>query len=88
MSIFSLNTIVTKAVVSDRFRAGILNGQRGALIRDFDLDPDEIAAIMSIHVDNLPAFAAAIDEIVQARELAHPNLIRNLYATTNHFIGR
>jgi CheY-like chemotaxis protein len=72
MSIVSLNAIVTKAVVSDRFRDGILNGRKAELIRDFDLDADEVAAIMSIHADSLAEFAAAIDELVRAREIASP----------------
>jgi CheY-like chemotaxis protein len=70
MSIDSMNAIVTKAVVSDRFRAGILNGQRAVLIRDFDLEPAEIAAIMSIHADSLAEFAAKIDKLVYARKIA------------------
>ena len=72
MSIDSMNAIVTKAVVSDRFRAGILNGQRAVLIRDFDLEPDEMAAIMSIHADSLTEFAAMIDKLVQAHDIASP----------------
>ncbi len=88
MSITSLNAIITKAVVSDRFRAGLLNGQKAELIRDFDLDPAEVSAVMSIHVGSLAEFAAAIDQLVQTREFAHTRLTRSRNATTNHFISR
>jgi hypothetical protein len=88
MSITTLNTIITKAVVSDRFRAGLLNGQKAVLIRDFDLDPAEVSAIMSIHVSSLAEFAAAVDKIAQACELAQSNLTRKQYANANHFISR
>jgi hypothetical protein len=87
MSILSLNAIVTKAVVSDRFRAGLLNGQKAELIRDFDLDPDEVSAIMSIHVGSLAEFAVAVDKLVQAREFAHTRLTRNWNGAANHFIS-
>lgn len=90
MSITSLNTIITKAVVSDRFRAGLLNGQKAVLIRDFDLEPAEVSAIMSIHVGSLAEFAAAIDQLVQPREFAPARLTltRNQNVTTNNFISR
>jgi hypothetical protein len=88
MSITSLNAIITKAVVSDRFRAGLLNGQKAVLIRDFDLDPAEVSAIMSIHVGSLAEFAATVDQLVQPRELAYARLTRNRNVTTNHFISR
>jgi hypothetical protein len=88
MSTLSLNAIITKAVVSDRFRAGLLNGQRAVLIRDFDLDPAEVSAIMSIHVASLAEFAAVIDQLLQTRDLASAHLTRNRNVTTNRFISR
>jgi hypothetical protein len=88
MSITSLNAIITKAVVSDRFRAGLLNGQKAVLIRDFELEPTEVSAIMSIHVDSLAEFAAAIDRLVQTYEFAHATTTRNRYVTQNYFISR
>ena len=88
MSITSLNTIITKAVVSDRFRAGLLNGQKAVLIRDFDLDPAEVSAIMSIHVGSLAEFAAEVDQLVQTREFAPSRLTSNPNVTTNYFVSR
>jgi hypothetical protein len=63
MSARSLEAIVGKAVVSDRFRAGILNGQRAELIRPFGLEPEEASAVLSIHASDLSEFAQAIEQL-------------------------
>ena len=70
MSINSLQFMVGRAVVSDQYRAGILNGQKAELIRDLDLEPDESAQVMAIHASTLAEFAAAVDQIVQAQQRA------------------
>ena len=63
MSERALEAIVGKAVVSDRFRAGILNGQRAELIRPFGLEPEETSAVLSIHAQDLSEFALAIEQL-------------------------
>ena len=63
MSARALEAIVGKAVVSDRFRAGILNGQRAELIRPFGLEPEETTAVLSIHALDLSEFAMAIEQL-------------------------
>jgi hypothetical protein len=63
MSARTLEAIVGKAVVSDRFRTGILNGQRAELIRPFGLDPEETSAVLSIHARDLSEFALAIEKL-------------------------
>ena len=63
MSIRALEAIVGRAVVSDRFRTGILNGKRAELIRQFGLEPDETSAVMSIQARSLPEFARAIEKL-------------------------
>ena len=63
MSARALEAIIGKAVVSERFRAGILNGQRAQLIQHFGLDPDEQSAVMSIQARSLPEFAKAIEKL-------------------------
>jgi hypothetical protein len=63
MSARALEAIVGKAVVSDRFRAGILNGQRAELIRPFGLEPEETSAVLSIHAQDLSEFALAIEQL-------------------------
>ena len=71
MSLRGMNEIIGKAVISDRFRAGLLNGKRAELIRqpEFDLEPDEAMALMAIHAENLAEFAVAVEKLVEQREL-------------------
>jgi hypothetical protein len=69
MSVRALEAIIGKAVVSERFRAGILNGQRGELIRQFSLEPDETSAVMSIQAQNLTEFACAIEKLTMQQNL-------------------
>jgi hypothetical protein len=71
VSVRALEAIVGKAVVSQRFRAGILNGQRGELIRPFGLGPEETSAVMSIRARDLSEFALAIEQLTLG-ELSRP----------------
>jgi hypothetical protein len=66
MSVTGLNALVGQAVISDRFRSGLLNGRRAELIRqpEFELDPDEANAVMAIQADNLAEFSAAVEDLV------------------------
>ena len=59
----ALEAIVGRAVVSDRFCAGILNGQRAELIRPFGLGPEDTSAVMSIRARDLCEFAMAIEQL-------------------------
>jgi hypothetical protein len=70
MSLRGLNEIIGKAVISDRFRAGLLTGKRAELIRqpEFELEPEEAMALMAIHADNLAEFAVAVEQLVEQRE--------------------
>jgi len=68
MSVRSLDILVAKAVISDEFLAGILNGRRVELIRDFDLEPEEAASVLAIKAGTLADFAASIEEIIRSRE--------------------
>ena len=71
MSLRGMNEIIGKAVISDRFRVGLLNGKRAELIRqpEFELEPDEAMALMAIHADSLAEFAVAVEQLVEQREL-------------------
>src|SRR5438270_76558 len=75
MSVRALEAIIGKAVVSERFRTGILNGKRGELIRQFGLEPDEASAVMSIQARNLTEFARAIEKLTMPQTMygAFPN---------------
>ncbi len=72
MSISGLNQLLGEAVVSDQFRAGLLNGRRAELVSDprFKLEPDEAAALLSIEADNLQDFAVAVEIYLSQRKSA------------------
>ncbi len=78
MSIIGLNQLLGEAVVSDHFRAGLLNGRRAELVADprFKLDADEAAALLSIEADNLSDFAVAVEVYLSQRKptaASHPH---------------
>ena len=88
MSLRGMNEIIGKAVISDRFRAGLLNGKRAELIRqpEFELEPDEAMALMAIHAENLAEFAVAVEQLVEQREMRpaeHDYLSANAVRWTN-----
>ncbi len=72
MSINGLNQLLGEAVVSDQFRAGLLNGRRAELVSDprFKLEPDEAAALLSIEANNLQDFAVAVEMYLSQRKSA------------------
>jgi hypothetical protein len=78
VSIIGLNQLLGEAVVSDQFRAGLLNGRRAELVSDprFKLEPDETAALLSIEADNLQDFAVGVELYLNQRKAAQ--------ATSNH----
>ncbi len=67
MSIEGLRDLVGQGVVSDEFCKGIMNGKRAELIARFDLDPDEIAALLAIRADTLYEFAVALEKFLRSR---------------------
>ncbi len=64
MSATGLNRLVGRAVVSERFRAELLDGRRDELLTGYDLSPEEHSAVMGIHADALHEFAAAVDHLI------------------------
>lgn len=72
MSLMGLNQLLGEAVVSDQFRAGLLNGRRAELVADprFKLEPDEAAALLSIEADNLQDFAVGVESYLSQRKAA------------------
>jgi hypothetical protein len=72
VSISGLNQLLGEAIVSDHFRAGLLNGRRAELVADprFKLDADEAAALLSIEADNLQEFAVAVEVYLTQRKTA------------------
>src|SRR3990172_5322305 len=67
MSLRAMNVMVTRAVTSDQFRKGMINGRRAELIREYDLDPEEQAEIMAIQANTESEFYRAMDRIIISR---------------------
>jgi hypothetical protein len=70
MSALILEQLVGKAVISDEFRAGLLNGRRAELIGSFGLEPDEVTAVMAIRASTLMEFAGAVEQLISGDEPA------------------
>ncbi|MEK7276580.1 MAG: hypothetical protein AAB427_04455 [Chloroflexota bacterium] len=70
MSKIALQKIVGKAVISDNFRAGLLNERRAEVIDGFDLEPHERDQILAIQAETLAEFAAEIQQITQPRSFS------------------
>jgi hypothetical protein len=70
MSVKGLNEVVGKAIISDSFRAGLMNGKRAELLRQFGerLDPDERQAVLAIQAHSFSDFAAAVERLIAQRE--------------------
>jgi hypothetical protein len=62
-----MNVMVTRAVTSDQFRKGMINGRRADLIREYDLEPEEQAEIMAIQANTESEFYKAMDRIILSR---------------------
>jgi len=61
MSRLHVNAIVTRALLDDDFRAGLLNGQRRARLAAFDLSEQERNAILAIETHDLNQFIGQVD---------------------------
>jgi hypothetical protein len=70
MSIKGLNEVVGRAIISDSFRAGLLNGRRAELLQQFEtrLEPEEQQAVLAIQAHDFADFAAAIERLIAQRE--------------------
>lgn len=70
MSIRGLHEVVGKACISDSFRAGLFNGHRAEMLRQFadKLEAEELQALLNIQAEVLSEFAAAIEQLIDQRE--------------------
>jgi hypothetical protein len=82
-----MKVMVTRAVTSDQFRKGMMNGRRAELIREYDLDPDEQAEIMAIRANTEAEFYGAMDRIIVSREPRHSLLLADRYARIDRGLG-
>lgn len=69
MTARTLQKIVGRAIISDDFRAGILNGKRAEILSEFDLEHEVFDTLMSIRAESLAEFAAAVEQLVRQNEV-------------------
>jgi hypothetical protein len=68
MSTTRLQKLVGRAVISDDFREGLMSERRAELLRQSNLEPEELAAVLSIRATNFAEFAAAIETMAEVHE--------------------
>ncbi|MGD1996600.1 MAG: hypothetical protein PVH62_07485 [Anaerolineae bacterium] len=66
MSQHTLQKLVGTAIVNQRFRRDFLNGGRQRLLAEFDLSPEERAAVLAIRADALKEFAAELENWLES----------------------
>ncbi len=76
MSTRILDDLIGRAVASKIFCAAVLNGQRRELLKGYDLDPEDVAKLMTIQADTLEDFAAAVEHLI-SRSKAAPGPARH-----------
>jgi hypothetical protein len=69
MTKLELNAIATRAIIDERFTAGILNGHRNDFLKDFTLPEDIHKDVMAIKAQNLMQFIQQINEIAKRPSL-------------------
>ncbi len=69
MSKLTLNALITKAILDDKFQEDILNGQRQARIDEFDLSHDEKKTLLDIQADNLDQFIVQVERWLYSDEI-------------------
>ena len=88
MSASELDRLVCQAVLSEKFCAAVLDGQRAELIKAYNLDPEEVARLLAIHADTLPDFAAAALQVISRRQAAYSPLTNNTLTQTGGWLLR
>jgi hypothetical protein len=65
-----LNAIAAKALVDHDFQAAILNGQRKEKLGEFNLDPQQIEAVMAIEAKDVDQFIRSLGKLLPRASLA------------------
>ena len=60
----TLNAVVTKALVDERFREALLTGRSEAALREFPLGEEERRALASIHAEDLQGFVTQVHRLM------------------------
>ncbi|MDH3942843.1 MAG: hypothetical protein OEV06_01950 [Anaerolineae bacterium] len=65
-----LNAIAAKALLDHDFQAAILNGRRMEKLGEFNLDPNQIEAVMAIEATDVDQFIRNLGKLMQRSSLA------------------
>lgn len=74
MSIRGLNRFLGQAVISSKFRQGVLNGKRAELVAELSRDPEyhlqaeEAELLLGIEAHSVKDFGVALERVVQSLE--------------------
>jgi hypothetical protein len=69
MTSLKLNAIVTRALLDRNFQAAILNGHRRESLRSFDLNDNELKAVLAVEAKNLDQFIRKINVLTGTADL-------------------
>ena len=70
MSKLKLNAIATQALLDNEFKAAILNGQVQERLGAFQLNDEEVQAVMSIQAMDLDQFIRHLSGLIQPSSAA------------------
>lgn len=69
MSEVALRSLIAHAVVDPRLCAQLLNGERNAVLAQYDLNESERLMLQAIRADSLQTFAAQLDAWMRRERL-------------------
>ena len=73
MSKLQLNAIITRALVDEEFRAGILNGKRKALLSAYPLPTEVMHKVLVIRANDMDGFVGGVMVIMnEAKHQSKP----------------
>lgn len=59
-----INAIATRTLLDSEFKAAILNGQRKEKLREFDLNPKQIAKVLALDAADLDQFIHQLGDLI------------------------
>ncbi len=67
MSEMALRSLISHAVVDDKMRSRLLNGERDRVFSQFELNEMERSALSKIRAGSLQSFAAQLDDWMRSQ---------------------
>ena len=67
MSEMALRSLISHAIVDDKMRSRLLNGERDRVFSQFELNETERSALSGIRAGSLQSFAAQLDDWMRSQ---------------------